>query len=282
MFSIPNVDLNGDVISGAGRASTILRQEAISHFILERGTVTISEVANAFTISVMTVHRDLKALAAQGVIRRFRGGASAQPTGVFESSVRYRMSAMSEAKAAIGQDAASLVEAGMTLLLDEGTTTLALARLLTNVSPLTVITSYLGAIKLFAESRNTRLISVGGEYRSNHDSFVGVQCIENLGALRVDLAFLSTSAVGSGAAYHQEQEIVQVKRAMMACASRRVLLVDHSKLGTVALHRFAELSEFDLLISDDQASQSQIDDLVNHAVTFRLAPMGQSLRTCQK
>jgi DeoR/GlpR family transcriptional regulator of sugar metabolism len=230
----------------------------------------------------MTVHRDLKELAAQGILRRFRGGASAQPSGVFESSVRYRMSVMPEAKAAIARDAASLVEPAMSLLLDEGTTTLAVARLLTNIFPLRVITSYLETIKLFTESPNVRLISLGGEYRSNHDSFIGVQCIENLGALRADLAFLSTSAVGSGSAHHQEQEIVQMKRAMMACASRRVLLVDHSKLGTVALHRFADLHEFDLLISDDQASQSQVNDLVNHSVKFRLAQIAGPPRTSWK
>ena len=232
----------------------------------------ITEAAETFGVSVMTVHRDMKELADQGVIRRFRGGASAQPSGVFESTVRYRMSAMLEAKQAIAREAKSLVEPGMSVLLDEGTTTLALARILADISPLTVITSYLETIKVFSQSRDTRLLCLGGEYRANHDSFVGVQCIANLSALRADLAFLSTSAVGSGAAYHQEQEIVQVKRAMMQCASRRVLLVDHSKLGTVALHRFADLTEFTLLITDDQASEHQIQELVDHSVTFCLAP----------
>jgi len=262
-----------DLVAGrAGRAPTTRRQEDVSLFILDRGTVTIAEVAEEFDISVMTVHRDLKELADQGTIRRFRGGASAQPSGVFESSVRYRMSSMTEAKQAIARKAKGLVEPGMAILLDEGTTTLALARILTDLSPLTVITSYLETIRVFTQSRQTRLICLGGEYRSNHDSFIGVQCLASLGALRADLAFLSTSAVGSGAAYHQEQEIVQVKRAMMQCASRRVLLVDHSKLGNVALNRFADLSEFDLLITDDGASESQLQDLADHAVNFQLAP----------
>ena len=261
-----------------GRPATMHRQDEIARLIVERGTVTIAEVASTFAVSVMTVHRDLKELADQGIIRRFRGGASAQPSGVFESSVRYRMSAMPREKAAIARDALSLIEPGMAILLDEGSTILALTRTLTEVTPLTVITSYLETIKILSEHRGIRLISVGGEYRATHDSFIGVQCIASLGAMRADLAFLSTSAVAGGAAYHQEQEIVLVKRAMMECASRRVLLVDHSKLGSVALYRFAQLEEFDLLITDDGASNEQVEDLTNHSTRFRLAPIGDSSR----
>lgn len=256
------------------RRSASHRQEEISRFILERGTATIGDISEAFSVSVMTVHRDLNELARQGVVRKFRGGASALPSGVFESSVRYRLSSMVEAKEAIAKEARALIEPGMSILLDEGTTTLALARMLADLAPLTVITSYLETIKVLTEFKETRLISLGGEYRSNHDSFIGVQCIAALETMRTDIAFLSTSAVGQGAAYHQEQEIVLVKRAMMASATRRILLVDHSKLMTSALHRFAVLSEFDLLITDDGLSPEQREELVNHSVQFRLAPLG--------
>jgi DeoR/GlpR family transcriptional regulator of sugar metabolism len=243
----------------------------MARFIVARGTVALTELASAFSVSLMTVHRDLRELADQGLIRRFRGGASALPSGVFESSVRYRMSAMTREKSAIAREALTLVEPGMSVLLDEGTTTFAVARLLADIAPLTVITSYLETIKLLCNYRNIRLLSVGGEYRASHDSFIGVHCIESLRATRADLALLSTSAIGRGAAFHQEQEIVLVKRAMMECASRRVLLVDHSKLGSSALYRFAQLDEFDLIITDDQATPEQVEDLSNHAIPFRLA-----------
>jgi DeoR/GlpR family transcriptional regulator of sugar metabolism len=256
------------------RRSASHRQEDITRFILERGTATIADISSAFGVSVMTVHRDLNELSRQGIVRKFRGGASALPSGVFESSVRFRLSSMVEAKEAIAAEAHSIIEPGMSILLDEGTTTLALARMLADITPLTVITSYLETIKVLTGFKDIRLISLGGEYRSNHDSFIGVQCIAALEAMRTDIAFLSTSAVGEGAAYHQEQEIVLVKRAMMASASKRILLVDHSKLMTSALHRFAQLSEFDLLITDDGLSKEQREDLVNHAVQFRLAPLG--------
>jgi DeoR/GlpR family transcriptional regulator of sugar metabolism len=257
-----------------GRGSSARRQEDVSKFIVEHGTASISEIAEAFDVSPMTVHRDLKELAGQGVVRRFRGGASAQPAAVFESGIRYRMSAMQEAKQAIARSARSLVEPGMSLLLDDGSTVLALAHALTDLSPLTIITNYLETIKLFSQSPGTRLISLGGEYKAHHDCFLGAQCIADIASLRADIAFVSSSALGSGSAYHHDQEIAQVKVAMMQSARRRVLLADHSKLNAIALHRFADLSEFDLLITDDQASEEQLEDLVEHSVTFRIAPIG--------
>jgi len=256
-----------------GRAPRMNRQRKMASYVIERGTVTIQELVESFGVSQMTVHRYLAELERQGVVRRFRGGASAQPSGVFESNVLYRKSSMQNEKAAIALRARTFIEPGMSLLLDEGTTTLALAGLLADIAPLTVITNYMAIMRVVSEMSDIRLISLGGEYLKSHDSYVGVQCIENARGLRPDLAILSTSAIGQGAAFHQEQEIVLVKRAMMDSASRRMLLVDHSKLASVALHRFASLSEFDLVITDDGASTEQIEDLVSHSVAFELAPM---------
>lgn len=259
--------------NGRGPASRASRQRELARYVVERGTVSVSELVDAFDVSPMTVHRHLIELERQGVVRRFRGGASAQPSGVFESNVLYRMSAMQKEKQAIARYATRFIEPGMSLLLDEGTTTLALARLLADFAPLTVITNYLATIKVAAEMSDVRLISLGGEYLETHDSFVGVQCIENARSLRPDLAILSTSAIGGGQAFHQEQEIVLVKRAMMDSATRRILLVDHAKLSTVALNRFASLDEFDLVVTDDGATAEQLEDMANHSVRFELAPM---------
>ncbi len=98
---------------GGSRSSATHRQEEVARLILDQGSATIAEIAAAFDVSLMTVHRDLNELAQQGVIRKFRGGATAQPSGVFESSVRYRMSSMLEAKDAIAQEAKKLIEPGM-------------------------------------------------------------------------------------------------------------------------------------------------------------------------
>lgn len=91
-----------------------------------------------------------------------------------------------------------------------------------------MITNFLETTNLLARERGIRLMALGGEYDSLHDSFLGVSCVDAVMALRVDLCFVSTSAVSGGFAYHQEQHIVSVKRAMLEAAARNVLLVDHS------------------------------------------------------
>jgi DeoR/GlpR family transcriptional regulator of sugar metabolism len=240
--------------------------------VLADGSATAAELAERFGVSLMTVHRDLDELERQGVVRKFRGGVTAQPSGVFESNVRYRLKTMRAQKAAVAEQAVKLVEPGMAVLLDDSTSALETARLLGlgAVTPLTVVTNFLEAINLLAGRRGIHLMALGGDYDPLHSSFLGVSCVEAVRQLRVDVCFASTSAVHGGHAYHQEQHIVSVKRAMLDSAARNVLLVDHTKLGRVALHRVVPLSRFDLLLVDDGAPPEALRDLDEHEVDYRV------------
>jgi DeoR/GlpR family transcriptional regulator of sugar metabolism len=244
------------------------RQAAMAERVLAEGSATAAELAERFGVSLMTIHRDLDELERQGVVRKFRGGVTAQPSGVFESNVQYRLKTMRPQKAALAAHAVRQIEPGMAVLLDDSTSTLEIARLLRlgEITPLTVVTNFLEAINLLADQRGIRLMALGGDYDRLHSSFLGVSCVEAVEQLRVDVCFASTSGVYGGYAYHQEQHIVSVKRAMLDAAARNVLLVDHTKLGRVALHRVAPLSRFDLLLVDDGASPEQLRDLDEHKV----------------
>lgn len=247
--------------AGARRRSPAARQGDIAAHILEAGTVTATSLAERFGISLMTVHRDLDELERRGVVRKHRGGVTAQPSSVFESHLTYRLGQSSAAKKAIAHEARKLIEPGMAIMLDDSTSALALAKLLGDVSPLIVITNFLEVIRLATAWSGTRVIALGGEYNTAHDSFLGVPCVEALSNLRVDMLFTSTSTVSGGYVYHQEQEIVLVKRAMLNAAARKVLLVDHAKLGRLALHRLAPLENFDIVITDDGASEETLREM---------------------
>jgi DeoR/GlpR family transcriptional regulator of sugar metabolism len=248
------------------------RQRFIVDHILNHGSATIAGLAGLCQVSEMTIYRDLDQLERQGIVRKFRGGVTAQPSGVFESNVAYRLRSMRAEKDAVARQARELVEPGMSVILDDATTTLALARLLADVTPLTVATNYLEAMKLLSTCRGLHLIALGGDYDATHDSFTGTACVDAIEALRVDATFVSVSAVSGGYAHHQEQNIVAVKRAMLRAARQRVLLIDHSKLGRDALHRLAPLAEFDLVITDGHASPDSLRELDRHGVTYKLAP----------
>jgi DeoR/GlpR family transcriptional regulator of sugar metabolism len=254
-----------------GRRGPAGRREVIAEHVLTHGSATAAELAERFQVSLMTIHRDLDELERQGVVRKYRGGVTAQPSGVFESNVAFRMKAMQAQKDAIAATAARLIEPGMAVMLDDSTTALALARRLEGITPLTVVTNFLEGLNLLSQVRGIRLMALGGDYDPLHNSFLGVSCIEAIDSLQVDLCFVSTSAVSGGFAYHQEQHIVSVKRAMLARAARNVLLLDHTKLNRIALHRVAPLSAFHRVVVDDGASADALRELDEQKVAYEVA-----------
>ena len=237
------------------------RQQRLTEHVFKQGSATIGELVDLLGVSMMTVHRDIDELSRRGLVRKYRGGVSAMPSTVFESNAEYRMNAHVDAKRVIAMHAVEQVEPGMSVLLDDSTSALALARLLVEVTPLTVATNYLAAIDALKNVHELRLICIGGDYSPTHDSFLGMQSIESIERLSVDIAFVSTSAMTTSMSFHQEPEIVMIKRAMLASARHKVLLMDHSKMNRTALHRLAPLDDYDLLIVDEEADPHYVDEL---------------------
>jgi len=247
------------------------RQTWIADVVMERGTMSAQELSAMFGVSVMTVHRDLDELERQGIVRKYRGGVTAQPSGVFESNVAYRRKAMRAAKRAIARQAVGHVEPGMSIMLDDATTTAEMIPYFAELTPLQVATNYLGVMPALSQIRGVGLMALGGDYDPLHDAFLGTRCLECIEAIRVDAVFVSTSALSGRYAYHQEDRIVAVKRKMLEAAGRRYLLMDHSKLGKVALHRLVPLVQFDLVIVDSGASESALADLKRHNIEYEVA-----------
>lgn len=232
------------------------RQLRITERVVSQGSCSPQELANEFGVSLMTIHRDLDNLERRGIVRKFHGGVTAQPSGVFESQLAYRMMTRSEEKRAIAQAALHYVNPGMSLLLDDSTTTLHMVPGLAERGPLHIATTFLEGLRRLADiaaDSGLTIIGLGGLYDLPHDSFVGMQCIEQIQGIRADALFISTSAVSTTYAFHQEERIVALKRAMLQAATKRYLLVDHSKLDRVALHQIAPLEKFDLIITDAAA-----------------------------
>ncbi len=249
------------------------RRDRIAASVLSQDVVIARDLAAEFGVSLMTIHRDLDELEARGILRKTRGGATAQPSSLFESSVFYRAGAKRAEKQAISRHAVGLIESGQAVMLSDATTMLPLVDLLPDLAPLTVIANFLPTIAALKGREGIRLISLGGEYSPSHDSFVGILCEGAIASVRADICFISVSAVSGGYAYHQEQEIVSVMRAMLRSSSRKVLLIDHSKLGKTALHRVAPLQDFDLIVVDSGVDEAGLRELRDARTPFEIAPV---------
>lgn len=247
------------------------RRDQIRRRVTDEGFARMEDLAEAFGVSVMTIHRDIDALQTEGWLRKVRGGATAQPSALHHGDVRHRRQAMAAEKQRLAEAAATLIEPGMSVILDESTTALALAALLPSRGPLTVITNFLAAVNHLAGEASIDLISLGGAYYPAYDAFLGMRTTDAVRSLRADFLFASTTAVTHGACYHQSQETVAVKRAMMDSADQRVLLIDHSKFGKRGVHRLAALTDFDLVIVDAGTPDEHLAPLRSAEVNLRQA-----------
>ena len=248
-----------------GPSSRSARQRMILDHVLAAGSVTAAELAELTGRSLMTVHRDLEDLAARQLVRKFHGGVSALPTSVFESSSEFRMHRRSEEKAALAQVAQAFIEPGMAVMLDDSTTVLALAGLVKDKAPLTVVSNYRQVLETLREAPDVHLIMIGGAYSRTHDSFIGPPDQTNLEAYAVDIAFQSTSTMDERMTYHQEQDIVSMKRVMLQTGRRRVLMMDGSKVGHTSLHRFVPIADFTDVILTDDVDSAVVERIADHA-----------------
>lgn len=254
------------------QTSRAARQRMILDHVLAAGSATAAELAELTGRSLMTVHRDLEDLAARQLVRKFHGGVSALPTSVFESSSEFRLHRRTEEKAALAQVAARFVEPGMSVMLDDSTTVLALAALLAAKAPLTVVSNYRQVLELLGDAADVHLIMIGGSYSRTHDSFIGPPDQTNLTAYAVDIAFQSTSTMDERMTYHQEQDVVSMKRVMLHAGRRRVLMMDGSKVGHTSLHRFLPVSDFTDVILTSDVEPGMVDRIAERAA-IHLAPL---------
>lgn len=239
--------------------SALERQLHIRHAVHAEGVVTVDGLVTQLGVSRMTVHRDLDALEGEGVLRKVRGGATASRSSLFESDLPYRMTAAVEAKAAIGQVAAELIEGGQAVLCDESTTTLAAVERLDGTVPVTVLTNCLATARHVTEQTGHRLICLGGDYVPRYQAFLGIVCEQAVRTVYADVLLASCSAVRGAHTYHQDQQIVAVKRAMLASAQMRVLLLDSSKIEVGAVYRLGDLADFTHLVTDAGAPSAFLD-----------------------
>lgn len=260
----------------AGRSNTnrvARRQSKIAAYVLQHGSATIKDLVELFGVSLITVHRDLDELECQGVLRKLRGYVTAKPSSLFDSNVRYRIRMAVREKEALARFALQQIEPGQAVMLDESTTALAAAKLLPKKAPLTVITNFIMILNELNEADGIDLICLGGEFLPFLAAFGGEICQVALTAVRADVLLMSTSAISNCIALHQDQKTMVGKRAMLASAERKVLLVDHTKFGRTALHKLVSLRDFDLVVVDSGIDDSSLEELRECSVPVEVAPL---------
>jgi len=240
------------------------RRARIVELANRRGIVSVTELARLLDASQMSIRRDLTLLDAQALLRRTHGGAVAlaAPPDV---PLRRRERLELQAKAAIGRVAATLVQAGDTILLDAGTTVLTMAHRLRAIRNLTVVTN---SVQVLAELWNRpgiRVVTLGGVVRPGSGSLTGPLAEKALQEIRVDRAFLGTTGVTPRwEVSNSDLDLATLQRRILLTARESYLLADHTKFGRTGLSAVSPLREFTAVITDAHLARHVLTQLRRH------------------
>ena len=249
-----------------------LRQDRMAEDVEAAGFVRVTELADRFGVSVVTVRSDLAALETLGRVRRVRGGAV--PVGALRHEPPLEQAARENEvqKAAIARYAASLVQAGQVVILDVGSTTTAIALELVarrDLQDVTVVTNGLNvALALEPASDRISVLVTGGMVRPLQHSLVNAFGALMLEQISAHIAFIGCNGVDAdrGVTNLNFAE-AEVKSAMIRAAREVVIVADGSKIGVVEAARICAVSETDVILTDASAPADAVAQLEQAGTT---------------
>jgi len=230
--------------------SQTIRHPEILEIARREGKVTVEGLAAHFGVTLQTIRRDLTELSDIGRLQRVHGGAIL-PSGTTNILYEERRSLNRRAKTAIARAAAARVPEDISLFINIGTTTEAVAQELLHHRNLLVVTNNVNVATILAANRDCRIVVTGGHLRRTDGGLVGNLAAETIRQFRFDLAIVGCSALDpDGDMLDFDIQEVGVSQAILRQSRRTFLVADHSKLQRSAPARIASLEAIDTLFTD--------------------------------
>ena len=248
------------------------RRRFIAENVRSRGVVSVAEMAEALGTTEITLRRDLRAMAKDGLLVRTHGGAVLPAPLGHEPSYYEKSGQAAVEKAAIARVAVEMVRPGDSILLGPGSTTLALARLLVTFPELTVVTNSLLVVQALMEAPRVEVILTGGSLRRSIHALVGPGAEDSVRALRASLAFISGNGFTAERGLSTPSPLVaSIDRAIAGAAQQVVVLADHTKIGEETMCQTVPAAKVHTLITDSGASPAEIEAIRELGVQVRVA-----------
>ena len=227
------------------------RLQRILEAVRDNGQVAVAELSRGCGVSEVTIRRDLRELAAQGLLHRAHGGARLTAPASTEPPVIQRMGDQHACKECIGRAAAALVEDGESVFIGSGSTTAYVARHLAGRQRLHVVTNALNVAMELASAEGVTVVVTGGMLRPSELSLVGHITEQALREVRVDKVIIGIPGVSlqEGLTNDYLPEVM-TDRAVISMAPELILVADHTKFGKVASAYVAPLDRVNTLVTD--------------------------------
>lgn len=247
------------------------RRNRLLELVRKRGFASIPELVDELDVSESTVRRDLDALEENGSAKRTHGGVFYAGSSPRLPHFEQRQPAQWDKKRAIAHRAAELIEDGDTVLLDGGSTTYEVARMLVG-RPLQIVTNSLPVANLFAADAMTDLVLVGGYMHPRTGVMLGPYADKMIGELSVRRTVLSVAGVTLRGLYNSNLLLVETERAMVKAADEAIVVADSTKFGHQSLAYLCKLDEIDRLVIDDELSNDWRKKIEQAGVDLVIAP----------
>lgn len=223
------------------------RQQQILDRMALDGEIRIAELKEMFDVTEMTIRRDIEKLEIMGLLRRTFGGAILIGKDI---ALQDRTGVMMEEKMRMGLRAAQLIEAGESIFLDGGSTTLQVARYLTLAMPITVVTNALN-IAVELQGKQITTIVVGGMLLDKTSTMVGPVASVALAKMAFDRVFIGTTGFTTKHGFsNSNMHEAEIKRLVIEQASEVNVMMDHTKYGVRDLFSFTDVGAVHRIISD--------------------------------
>jgi len=235
------------------------RQQYILNRVAENNELTIEMLAGELDVSEMTVRRDLKELEEKEQVIRTSNAILLKDSFLNEVPFVKKQLVNIEEKRLIAKKAMNYIHDNETILLDAGTTTLEICKLLkTKDFKVRIVTNDIKAAAELIDSQH-EVIILGGTVQQNVGSMYGTQTVDMLENIKVNVSFVGTQAMDiDEGIFAPTIEKAKVKRLMMQCGHSAYLVVDSSKLNHTAFSKICELEDFTGIITDDHFDEKTV------------------------
>ena len=222
-------------------------------YIRSVGWVDVTELAERLKISPETVRRDLKVLDDHGLVSRTHGGAFPAQGSRYETSLSLRARHQVPEKRRIASAAAAALDDARTVFVDEGFTQELVAEELRRLDrPLTVVTASLGVARIMAPAEQMSVIQLGGRVRERTMGTVDHWAIDMLSDMVIDLAIMGANGISLDRGLTTPDPALQaLKQRVVLVSRRRVFVGISTKFGVRSFCRFADVTDFEKLITDN-------------------------------
>ena len=256
------------------------RQTLILERVREEGAVRVADLVRALGVSDMTIRRDLEILNERGLIEKVHGGAAAiDGSSLFEPGFTVKSTLMQAEKELIAGAAASLVPSGTAIAISAGTTTYALAKRLTDIPGLTVLTNSVPVAEvLYKDGRPDQTVILSGGVRTPSDALVGPFAVAVIRSLHVDSVFMGSHGMDLRSGFTTPNILeAETNRALIEAGRRLVVLAASTKWGTIGISSVARLEEADTIVTDsglDATARQQLSAAVRRLILVDVATSG--------